>query len=188
MTERTRRLFFALWPSDELRHQIEHETHKAARRSGGRVIPGANLHITLAFLGAVPESKLADAIACAQATIVQPFDLVLGELKWWERQQLLCLEPTSGQDAMQALVGRLQEALRAKGFAVERRPFRAHVTLAREVRPPRTVGMPGTQEQFSARRVHEFKPIRQLRWQVQRIELVESRTLPTGSAYSLLLT
>ena len=184
----SRRLFFALWPSDDLRHQIEHETRKAVRHCGGRAIPAANLHITLAFLGSVPESKLADAIACARAIIVQPFDLILGELQWWERQQLLCLEPVAGVDALQELVGRLQDALRAKGFVVERRPFRAHVTLAREVRPPGMVGMPGTQEQFSARREHEFKPIKQLRWQVQRIELVESHTLPTGSVYIVLPT
>lgn len=171
MTEPTRRLFFALWPSDELRRQIEHETRKAARHSGGRMIPAANLHITLAFLGATPASKLQDAIACAGATTVQPFELMLGELKWWERQQLLCLEPTAGVDALQELVGGLRGALRARGFTVEDRSFRPHITLAREVR-----------------RAHEFKPIRQLRWQIQRVELVESRTLPTGSAYSLLPT
>lgn len=171
MSESTRRLFFALWPSDELRQQIEHETRKAARHSGGRVIPAANLHITLAFLGSTAESKLPDAIACAKETPVQPFELVLGEIKWWERQQLLCLEPTSGVEALQELVGRLQRALRAKGFAVERRPFRPHLTLARDVR-----------------RAHDFKPIKQLRWQVQRIDLVESRTLPTGSVYSVLPT
>jgi RNA 2',3'-cyclic 3'-phosphodiesterase len=171
MNERTRRLFFALWPSDDLRRQIEHETRKAARHSGGRAIPAANLHITLAFLGSTPESKLLDAIACAKATTLQPFELALGDLKWWERQQLLCLEPTAGVDALLELVGKLQGALRAKGFTVEHRSFRPHITLAREVR-----------------REHEFKPIKQLRWQVQRIELVESQTLRTGSVYSVLPT
>jgi 2'-5' RNA ligase len=171
MTEPSRRLFFALWPSDELRQQIEHETRKAARHSGGRVIPAANLHITLAFLGSTPESKLPDAIACARETAVGPFELTLGNLQWWERQQLLCLESTAGVEALQDLVGRLQSSLRTKGFAIEGRPFRPHVTLAREVL-----------------REHEFKPIKQLCWQVRGIELVESRTLPAGSEYTVLPT
>jgi len=171
MNERTRRLFYALWPSDELRRQMEHETRKAVRHCGGRVIPAANLHITLAFLGSVTESKLGATIACAKTTTVRPFELVLGELKWWERQQLLCLEPIAGGDALQDLVGRLQTELRAKDFAVERRPFRAHVTLAREVR-----------------RAHEFKAIKELHWQVERIDLIESQTLPSGSVYTVLPT
>jgi 2'-5' RNA ligase len=171
MNECTRRLFVALWPSDELRHEIEHETRFAARHSGGRVIPARNFHITLAFLGAVSESRVVDSITCVTTTKVAPFDLILGDLNWWERQELLCLEPKSGAEALTELVSGLQRALRGKGFAVEHRPFRPHVTLARDVR-----------------RDHAFKPIRELRWQVQKIELVESQTKATGSIYTILPT
>jgi 2'-5' RNA ligase len=38
------------------------------------------------------------------------------------------------------------------------------------------------------RRDHAFKPIRELRWQVQKIELVESQTKATGSIYTILPT
>jgi 2'-5' RNA ligase len=171
MNERTRRLFVALWPSDELRHDIEHETRFAARHSGGRVVPARNFHITLAFLGAVPESRVIDSIECVTTTKVAPFELILGDLNWWERQELLCLEPQSGGEALTELVGRLQRALRGKGYAVEHRPYRPHVTLARDVR-----------------RDHAFKPIRELRWQVQRMELVESQTAATGSIYTIVPT
>lgn len=174
MTEqlgRSRRVFFALWPSDELRHDIEHETRHAARHSGGRIIPARNLHITLAFLGSVPEERVADARECGALIKVEPFTLILGTLNWWQKQELLCLEPTSGVEALVKHVDRLRIALGSRGFAVEHRPFRPHVTLARDVR-----------------REHAFKPIRQLRWQVERIELVESQTLPTGSEYTILPT
>jgi len=170
-SERSRRLFYALWPLDELRHDVEHETRFAARHSGGRVIPARNLHITLVFLGSVPESRVPDAMACSTTIDFAPFDLTLGRVSWWERQELLCLEPTAGAEALVELVGRLQTALRRNGFAVEHRPFRPHITLAREVR-----------------RDHAFKPIRELRWQVQRIELVESQTRPSGSVYTLVPT
>jgi 2'-5' RNA ligase len=170
-SERSRRLFFALWPSDELRRDVEHQTRHAAQLSGGRVIPAHNFHITLAFLGSVPEARVADARECVAMTIVAPFTLILDTLNWWRKQQLLCLEPSSGAEALVELVGRLQLSLRDKGFAVELRPFRPHVTLARDVR-----------------RDHAVSSIRQLNWPVQRIELVESQISPTGSVYTILPT
>jgi 2'-5' RNA ligase len=169
MGEATRRLFFAAWPDDELRREVAHETRQATRECGGRVIPAENLHITLAFLGSVPEARLAEAIACRQELSVARFDVVLGALVWWRRQELLCLEPDSGAEKLGELAVRLQDCLRERGFQVERRPFRAHMTLARDVRRPQ-----------------EFKPIRQLRWQVQDVELVESKTSAKGSEYTLL--
>lgn len=169
MNERRRRLFIALWPDESLRRRIEHATRAAARHSGGRIIPARNLHVTLAFLGAVPESRLSTALTAVREVRVHPFELVLGALKWWPRQELLCLEPIAGAESLQVLVERLQVALRAQGFTLEERPFRAHLTLAREVRHE-----------------HRFKPIRPLHWSVERIELIESQTLPSGSVYTVL--
>jgi 2'-5' RNA ligase len=169
--EPTKRVFFALWPSDTLRHDIEHATRHAARHSGGRIIHARNFHITLAFLGEVVESRIPELTQCARDIAAEPFDLVLQTITWWERQELLCLEPIAGIEALQEWVGRLQVALRAQGFAVERRPFRAHLTLAREVR-----------------RDHVLKPIKELRWQVKQMELVESRLHERGSEYTVLRT
>jgi len=205
MSEQARRVFFALWPADELRQQIEHETRHAARHSGGRVIPARNFHLTLAFLGSVAESRLAELHRCASATVVRPFAVVLQVINWWERQELLCLEPIAGIDALHELAGRLHATLRGSGFAIEHRPFRPHLTLARDVRPPRRVETLAvessmqrrhsvhpctseTQERFSVRRDHAFKSIKELRWQVERMELVESQVLPHGSAYRVLPT
>jgi len=171
VNEPARRLFIALWPADELRHEIEHETRHAARHSGGRVIAARNLHITLAFLGAVPESRIAALHHCIGVTTVQPFDLILQAINWWERQELLCLEPIAGAEALQECVERLHAALRHSGFAVERRPFRPHLTLARDVR-----------------RDHAVKPIKALHWPVQRMELIESQNSGRGSEYTVLGT
>jgi 2'-5' RNA ligase len=171
MTEGAKRLFFALWPSDALRHDIEHETRHASHHSGGRVIPARNFHITLAFLGSVPESQVAELQRCAHATEVQPFELVLQSINWWEQHELLCLEPIAGADTLSEWVGRLHSALRKSGFAVERRPFRPHLTLARDVRSE-----------------HAIKPIKALRWKVERMELIESQPAQRGSAYTVLRT
>ena len=169
MADRTRRLFFALWPKDELRREIEHETRFAARHSGGRVIASSNFHFTLAFLGSVPESRLAALFRCRDSVAIEPFELILGVLKRWPRQELLCLEPISGQDRLADVADRLRAALRAESFEIERRPFRAHLTLARDVR-----------------REHEFKPIKPIHCLVERMELVESQVTDRGSTYTVL--
>lgn len=166
--EATRRLFLALWPSDELRGEIERETRQAAQHSGGRVIPAANLHITLAFLGAVPNYLASEAQASAKETVAS-FELVLGTLSWWPRQELLCLEPVSGAEALGEVVTSLHASLKRRGFELETRSLRAHMTLARDVR-----------------HAHDFKPIRRLHWQVHGVEVIESKLGSKGSTYTAL--
>ena len=53
------RLFFALWPTDELRAEIQAATSAIIHASRGRPIPARNLHVTLLFLGDVSAEKLA---------------------------------------------------------------------------------------------------------------------------------
>jgi RNA 2',3'-cyclic 3'-phosphodiesterase len=170
--EAVHRLFCALWPNNELRHQLEHETRSASHHSGGRVIPARNLHLTLAFLGEVAHSRIVDAQTAIAEVAISPVTLRLGRIQWWQRQELLCLEPEAlgeGVVELNDLAHRLHKSLRAHGFVLESRPFRAHVTLAREVR-----------------RDHPIKPIRLITWPVDRIELVESQVGERGSVYTLL--
>jgi 2'-5' RNA ligase len=165
-----RRLFFALWPSDALKAAIEHATCVAAQQSGGRIVAAQNLHITLAFLGSVAEARIQDLQRLASHVSIEPFELVLGELRLWKRQALLCLEPTSGLDSLGAWVDRLRVSLEQSGFEIERRPFRPHVTLAREVR--REVDVQTRLPSADA-----------LRWTVHGMELMESTLNANGSSY-----
>ena len=54
---RVERLFFALWPDDELRQTLKHHCKPLLRHSGGRPVALDNLHITLAFLGSVDSGQ-----------------------------------------------------------------------------------------------------------------------------------
>ncbi|HTE40886.1 MAG TPA: RNA 2',3'-cyclic phosphodiesterase [Steroidobacteraceae bacterium] len=149
------RLFVALWPTDELRRAMEERTRPYA--ASGRPIPAANLHLTLAFLGSVPDSRIDDARVAIANVAVQPFGIVLKELQWWQSQALVCWAPEPSA-ALLELVQRLHSALRSNGFELEDRAFKAHVTVVRD-----------------AYDKPELKPISELRWQVQTIELIESR-------------
>lgn len=108
--------------------------------SAGRLYTRDNLHLTLAFLGEVPEEWDAELhsalIAAAQDQM--PFSIsfaslgVFGERMPWPVVWLGIAE----NDALRRLQRQIERCLLAVGFAVTERPFRPHVTLARNVPVP----------------------------------------------------
>jgi 2'-5' RNA ligase len=160
------RLFFALWPDDSVRHAIYKETRRVVRASGGKPVPPESFHITLAFLGHLDAKNAAAAHAAADATAGRGFELILERLGFWADARVAWVAPASVPDAGNRFATELREALRARGIAVDIRPFLPHVTLARKVAKP---GNPGV--------------IRPLRWPVREFVLVHSVTRRHASEY-----
>jgi 2'-5' RNA ligase len=152
-----RRLFFALWPGDEVRQALFHwQVHN---------LPGdvrwqhrADLHMTLHFLGQVEAERLDALHELGAAVWMRSFSLVLDRIGHFPRPQVLWAGVSTLPDELAALHARLGEGLRARGFTTEARPFHAHVTLARKVR-----------------RCPEAAPLVPLCWPVDGLVLVESR-------------
>lgn len=103
------------------------------RRGTGTFTRRENLHLTLAFIGET--DRLADArAALAELSGRGPLRLEtggplgrFGDL-WWAGVR--------GGEELAALAGAVQSALRDRGFAVERRAWKPHVTLVRRWRGP----------------------------------------------------
>ena len=186
----TRRLFFALWPERALQIALAEATRDVVLASGGRPIPSDNFHVTLAFLGSVPEARLTDVVAVGAAVATEvgslPLQVGLETLEYWQQPQVLCATgPTrsaahSSGGAM--LAGRLKANLSALGLAPDLNGsrsvvdstttgFRPHVTLVRKV-------------------VHPIAtlPIEPAHWSFEDFALVESRRGPAGSTYNILAT
>jgi RNA 2',3'-cyclic 3'-phosphodiesterase len=169
----TRRLFFALWPNEAQRGELEHAAAKAVRRCGGRPVPAANLHVTLAFLGGVASARIAELQRSARehtASLAMhaPISLSFARLVHWKEAQILCaLSAPESADA-RGLAVALQEAAAAIGLSPDRKPFRAHVTLARKVLHSATL-----------------PPLRPVLWRFDAFALVDSRTEPSGPVYSV---
>jgi hypothetical protein len=53
------RVFFALWPDADVRDQLAGLARAAAERAHGRAPPPENLHMTLVFVGEVPQDSVA---------------------------------------------------------------------------------------------------------------------------------
>lgn len=101
-----------------------------------------NLHLTLAFLGEiqdiVPLCQAIDATAPKQAFPACLKGSGCFQALWWVGM---------GQNpTLESFALRLQNNLQARGFALERRPFQPHITIARQVtaRNPISLTVPNT--------------------------------------------
>ena len=167
-----RRLFFALWPTDAVRERLAAEVH--SRAALGRAIPARNLHVTVVFLGAVPQERLADVQETARSvqklTFGGRFLLHLGRVEFWRRSNLVSLIAEQTPPELAAIVASLQSGLRERGFELrEHDRFRPHVTLVRDVgRGPAAAA------------------IAPVLWPVESFALVESKVGQRGSEYCVL--
>lgn len=126
----TARLFLALWPDAATRHAIAAWRDRWSWPAGAAVVPDERLHLTLHFIGPVAR----DRIGAVQAALEQHgprFAIGRGQAALWPKGLALWV-PDALPPAARALHGALGDRLRAAGLAVEDRPFRPHVTLARK--------------------------------------------------------
>lgn len=99
-----------------------------------------NLHLTLKFLGDVP-NELVPAVAAAVQEAVQrvpPFTLEicgLGAFPHIARPRTIWLGAGQGGAEMQRLAEAVDQALRPLGFAPEARGYTTHLTIGRVRRP-----------------------------------------------------
>jgi 2'-5' RNA ligase len=133
------RLFFALWPSSEVRQSLLEVRRQAAERatsvaplSGLRNTHPDDLHMTLVFVGAIQSQLTACIEAAGDAVAMDAFSLVLREATCWRRQRLWVAQPLHTPIALLSLVGQLNRELSPCGIEAETRLYRPHLTLARK--------------------------------------------------------
>lgn len=78
-------------------------------------------------------SRLPAITAVAAGLKADAFALSLDLCGYWRAQRLVWAGPRVCPPPLAALAGGLNEALRERGFRVERRAFKPHVTLLRDV-------------------------------------------------------
>jgi RNA 2',3'-cyclic 3'-phosphodiesterase len=113
-----------------------------------RVVDPESLHVTLCFLGSRPPADVDGiAAACAGVSGCPAATLTLGGALWLppRRPRVLTVELADEQGRLSAVQSALAHALQDGGFyEPEKRPFLAHVTVARVQREgrPRRSEMP----------------------------------------------
>lgn len=170
LSSETLRLFFALWPQMETSLKLYDLAGKLLRGDGRRVTP-ENIHLTLAFLGSVPSSFGRCAEQVPGAIRGESFTMTLGQIGCWSQSGILWAGPTHVPKALLQLVQALNAGLTICGYVPEKRPYTAHLTLARKVR-----------------HCQEKQPIEPLTWDVRQFCLVQSQTYAEGVRYEILRT
>lgn len=163
------RLFFALWPSTEVRQQLSKIAKSTIRHSDGRRTRDENLHITLRFLGSVHEDKLACIENVASEIKTKPFELMFDQLVFKKRQEMVWLTTDkSAQEELTILVNQLEQGIQTCGFTQEKYAYKPHIVLTRKTR-----------------KTKELPEIVPVKWPVDAFVLVSSKTLPEGVEYSV---
>jgi 2'-5' RNA ligase len=103
---------------------------------GVRWVRLEGLHLTLRFLGPTPEGRVPELAAAVEAVArdAEPFTITIrgaGSFPPTGRPRTIWLDVRDGAERLEGLAGRLDDRLAADGWDRERRPFRAHLTLAR---------------------------------------------------------
>ena len=168
----TRRLFFALWPSESERRALLAASQPALSQLECRAVAPRNLHVTLLFLGqvAVAHTPVLGELAARVAARWHAGTVALrfAQLEHWARPAIVCALERGSGGAAALLSEALRSAAVQAGFAPDLKPFRAHVTVARKVAHAASC---------------QFTPVV---WRSTSFVLVESRSVGGASAYSVL--
>lgn len=148
------RLFLALWPDDDTRAALLAWQQAQSWPAAARLTRAIDLHLTLHFLGQVPEARL-PALKQALPAPGAPVTLTLDRMEVWPNGVAVLL-PEASPPALLNLHARLGDTLTQLGLPLESRAYQPHVTLARRAR--------GLIPQ----------PAPPLRWTAQRYALVHS--------------
>jgi len=129
----TRRLFFALWPDDDVRAAIE-VRRRPLEGLSKRIVPTHNLHATLVFLGNQLGERLPSIVSAAEdvGQTTGAFELLLDRFGWFARPRVVWL----GGEAVapgRALVSALRKKMASLEIELDPRPWNPHVTLFRSV-------------------------------------------------------
>ncbi|MCL1846556.1 MAG: RNA 2',3'-cyclic phosphodiesterase [Coriobacteriia bacterium] len=139
------RLFIAIDFNEETKSALfETATELMRQANAGRIVPLDNFHLTLVFLGEterLQQVQEAMTVAC-RAALTAPLQVRLRGIgsfpghkgkghTWWVGVE--------DNPALTTLVATLTEELRAAGFALEKRSYKPHITLARAVHTSRPI-------------------------------------------------
>lgn len=130
------RCFLAAWPDVTVRQRCDALTQSLrAYAEHGRVMRAENLHLTLAFIGDLPDERGAEVAARCAALPPSAWacDWELNEVGFFARPRVLW---AGGPETLElaAIAVRARGLLDAMEIRYDRKPFVPHVTLLRDVR------------------------------------------------------
>jgi 2'-5' RNA ligase len=163
------RLFFALWPDDEVRTQIAQNLKLFdLSKDNIRIINHCNLHLTLHFIGNTSFAEMNCLDQQARHVQAGSFDLTLDCAGHFKKPRVLWFGCRNAPQALYDLQRELGRHLDVCTYSPESRPYSPHVTVARKI--------------IEAPEAVALEPIN---WYVDRFVLVKSISIPGGVRYEV---
>ena len=134
------RLFVAVNFSEEIKSRLlELQQQLRPQVLKGSFTRPENFHLTLAFLGDTPGERLGCLFRIMEDTQAPPFDISFNRTGCFthSRKELWWIganPENKGLPLLQAIHEQLISRLEQEGFSADKRPFNAHITLAREIK------------------------------------------------------
>jgi 2'-5' RNA ligase len=167
---KSQRLFFALWPEQNVRQQLLRNYHAIADLRGqGKPVSDCNLHITLHFLGNIPTDRIECFLRQAELVKGRPFDLKIDSCGWFKKPKVFWFGTDRVPSELSRVHQQLGELISDCDYLTDQRTYRPHVTMARKIS-----------------RRPAFADISPVLWPVDRFVLVKSDTLADGVKYEVL--
>jgi 2'-5' RNA ligase len=164
------RLFFALWPDEEVREHIGAFVDTIPAETG-RVVPRYNWHMTLHFIGNTTFDEKACLDRQARKVQANAFDLTIDQTGFFKKSKVFWLGCENSPKALFDLQQNLGKKISQCEYGPETRPYSPHITVARKV----------TEKP-------EFKLSSKIPWYVDRFVLIESVSEPGGVRYRVVET
>lgn len=183
------RVFVACEVPADVQRAIGEITDTLKKTSGDTVrwVRPEGVHVTLKFLGEVPQKKLPAIKMALQEAVVRhsPFSLELSNIgTFGGREGLRTMWVAIAGDVLrlEAMVRDVNLALAVVGFEPDRRPFRPHLTLGR------------VRDTVPTRRRAELEvdvgrvQVPEVEWRTSQLTLMKSRLTPRGAEYDVIAT
>ncbi|MCL5962678.1 MAG: RNA 2',3'-cyclic phosphodiesterase [Chloroflexi bacterium] len=181
------RVFIAIELPEGLRDRLSQvQNHLKTKGFGVRWVSPTGIHLTLKFLGYVPEGQvepIAAGVARA-ASKAKSFSLTMNGLGMFpspHRPRVLWVGIGGEADRLRELQERVDEELAAQGFPTEKRPFSPHLTLGRVDERVSPADRQKIGEAVQAAKVSDLGS-----FEVGAVCLMQSRLRPTGAVYERL--
>ena len=178
------RLFVALEIAEQVRENLAAlRENFSSIGSKIRWVPPENLHLTLKFIGSVPEQKLQAIIGALRGvSVVGLVQVRIRGLAWYFNPKTSVMLWATVEDSkpLTALATTVDQRLASLGIAPENRSFVPHFTLARASSRNLTAGVSIALSELAEKyKKHDFGSLTP-----QEFHLMESKTLPAGPIYS----
>jgi 2'-5' RNA ligase len=165
------RVFFGFWPPEAERASLAAAGAALSLTGSARLVPRDSLHMTIAFIGAVPVAALGRVRRIGRDLRASACTIEFDEYEYWTKPEVVVAAARSIPPELQALWDDLHRDLVAEGFELRVKRLRPHVTLMRHVR----LGP-------------QLPVLRPFAFRARDLSLIRSETGGTQSVYTVLDT